>query len=201
MGTPVSATGERPKRGRAFGMKMRARNVAWLLPFLLSGCFHLHKAQPQQDQLFAPPLANLPKPPLLHPELSESAIVIPDQPLETDVDMEQEPIPAKRRKPAKPSQQASNTPPAPDESIGVSAIGQLSSGEPSDLRRETDESIVATEHGLNGLNRSLSDQEKKTAEQIREYIKKAREALNSGDVDGAHTLAAKAKVLLSELNQ
>jgi hypothetical protein len=54
---------------------------------------------------------------------------------------------------------------------------------------------------LNGLTRKLSGQEQKTAAQIREYLKQAREALISGDVDGAHTLAAKAKVLLSELNQ
>jgi hypothetical protein len=52
---------------------------------------------------------------------------------------------------------------------------------------------------LNGLNRSLSAAEKKTAAQIREYLKQGREALISGDVDGAHTLAAKAKVLLDEL--
>jgi hypothetical protein len=181
-------------------MKMRARNVAWLLPFVLSGCFQLHKAQPQQDQLFAPPLANLPKPPLVHPELSESSLTIPDLPLATDVDMEQEPIPAKRKKPPKTTQQAANTPPAADESAGVSAIGTLSSGEPSDQRNETEDSIAATERGLNGLGRNLSDQEKKTAGQIREYIKQAREALVSGDVVGANTLAAKAKVLLSELS-
>jgi hypothetical protein len=83
----------------------------------------------------------------------------------------------------------------------VSAIGQLSSGDPADMRRETVDSIAATERGLNGIGRTLSDLEQKTAAQIREFLKKAREALASGDVDGAHTLAAKAKVLLSELSQ
>ena len=34
---------------------------------------------------------------------------------------------------------------------------------------------------------------KKTAAQIREFLKQARQALTSGDVDGAHTLAVKAK--------
>jgi hypothetical protein len=32
-------------------------------------------------------------------------------------------------------------------------------------------------------------------------LKQAHVALASGDVDGAHTLAAKAKALLTELNQ
>jgi hypothetical protein len=83
----------------------------------------------------------------------------------------------------------------------VSAIGQLSSGDPLALRKETVDSIAAIERGLNGIARTLSDQEKKTAAQIREYLKQARSALTSGDVDGAHTLAAKARVLLSELSE
>jgi hypothetical protein len=183
-------------------MNMRARNVALLLPFFLTGCFHIHKVQTQQDQFFAPPLANLPKPPLVHPDLPDEALVIPEQPLATDADMEQEPVPpARHKRTAKPAQQAANTPPEPAETPGVSAIGQLSSGEPSDLSQETSNLIVATERGLNGLGRTLSGQEQKTADQIKEYLKKAKEALISGDVDGAHTLAAKAKVLLSELNQ
>jgi len=62
-------------------------------------------------------------------------------------------------------------------------------------------SIAATERGLNAITRKLSDQEQKTAAQIREFLKQARAALNSGDVDGAHTLAAKAKVLLGELSR
>ena len=52
---------------------------------------------------------------------------------------------------------------------------------------------------MSGLNRQLSDPEKKTADQVRDFLKQAREALSSGDMDGAHTLAAKAKVLLAEL--
>ncbi|MGD0628942.1 MAG: hypothetical protein ABR987_06295 [Terracidiphilus sp.] len=180
---------------------MRARNVAWLLPFLLTGCFHFGKTQIQQDQVLAP-IANLPKPPLVHPDLPDEALVIPDQPLATDADMEQEPVPAARhRRPVKPVQQAANTPPEPAETPGVSAIGQLSSGEPMDLRLETSDWIADTERGLNGLRRRLSGPEQKTAGQIKEYLRQAREALISGDVDGAHTLAAKAKVLLSELNQ
>jgi hypothetical protein len=47
----------------------------------------------------------------------------------------------------------------------------------------------------------LSDSDQKTADQIREFLKEARTALASGDVDGAHTLAAKAQVLLAALNQ
>ena len=183
-------------------MRMYARNAAWLLPLFLSACLHSHKPQPQQNQILVPTNENLPKPAVAHPELSASTVTIPDEPLATESNVKQEPIPpAKRKKPAKNTQQAASAPPAAPESPGVSAIGELSSGDPSDERRETDESIASTERGLNGLGRSLSAQEQKTAGQIREYIKQAREALLSGDMDGAKTLAAKAKALLTELSQ
>jgi hypothetical protein len=91
-----------------------------------------------------------------------------------------------------PEQAASGTP-------AVSAIGQLSSGDPSAMRNGTIESIASTERALNGVTRSLNEQEQKTAAQIREFLKQAKTALANGDVDGAHTLALKAKVLLGEI--
>ena len=81
----------------------------------------------------------------------------------------------------------------------MSAIGQLSSGETIDVRRQTDDAISATERGLNSISRPLNSAEQATASHIREFLKQAKAALQAGDVDGAHTLAAKAKVLLSEL--
>jgi hypothetical protein len=181
-------------------MKLPARSVAWLLPLLLTACFHKNK-QVQVEPL-APPIedAPLPKPVPSPTELPPPVITIPNQaPVpDTNANPQQKPPkpPVKHRKPpANSTQQASN------ESPGVSAIGKLSSGDPSDLRQQTVNSIAATERGLSGITRQLSDQEQKTAAQIREFLKQARAALASGDVDGAHTLAAKARVLLGELSQ
>jgi hypothetical protein len=183
-------------------MKLRAKNAAWLLPFFLTGCFPFHKNKPQLDQLLAPILVNLTKPPIMHPDLPLAALLLPDQPLVTEDDVEEEDVPAPRhRRLPGPVQQATNPPSAPDESTGVSAIGTLTSGEPYGMRRETEDSLAATERGLSAINRNLSDQERKTVAQIKEYIKQAREALNTGDVDGAFTLAAKAKTVLTELSQ
>src|SRR5580698_9630274 len=182
-------------------MKMRARDVAWLLPLFMTGCFFQKQPKPAAVAL-APPSIPGPRPPLTHPELPASIATIPEIPLELDALFEQEPIPAlRKRRPVKPAQQADTTPPPPAEATGVSAIGELTSGEPYDVRRETEDSIAATERGINGLNRNLSGPEQKTAAQVREYIKQAREALGSGDVIGANTLAAKAKVLLGELSE
>jgi hypothetical protein len=183
-------------------MKMRARNVAWLLPFFLTACFHFHKAQQPQVQALAPPTSKLPKPTAAHPDLPDSAVTIPSQPIKTDADtveVAQKAPPRHKKSPPKNAQQAVVTPPAPVENPAVSAIGNLSSDDPPDQKRQTEDSIAATERGLNGLGRNLSSQEQKIAAQIREYLKHARDALNTGDVDGASTLAAKAKAVLSEL--
>jgi hypothetical protein len=166
------------------------------LPLLLSGCL-LHKTQKTQAPVFAPDLGESKLPP--PSQEPPPAVTIPTNPPVNDTKLpEQTPKPpSKHKKPPATAdadaQQAANGTPA------VSAIGQLSSGDPAELRRQTEDSIAATEHGLNVINRSLNDQEQKTAEHIREFIKEAKAALASGDVDGASTLAAKAKVLLAEL--
>jgi hypothetical protein len=170
-----------------------------LLPLFLTGCFH--KTQQAQAVPLAPPIVDTP-PPKPEPsptDLPPPVVTPPNQPTEPAANTQPlppaKPSPAHRKPPARNSQLALNGSP------GVSAIGQLSSGEPADLRQQTENSIAATERGVNSITRSLSGQEKKTAAQIREFLKQARAALASGDADGASTLAAKAKVLLGELSR
>jgi hypothetical protein len=188
-------------------MRSPARSVAWLLPLLLTACFH--KARPINITQYLPPPSTVPKPEVEAVELPPSVTTIDSVPLTSDIELGQAPVkPARRRRPVNKNvqpapdatqQAAISAPPAPVETPAVSAIGQLSSGSSSDSQQRTLDSIAATERGLNGINRTLSDQDQKTAAHIREFLKQAREALASGDVDGARTLAAKAKVLLSEL--
>ena len=192
----------------------------WLLPLLLTGCFH--KTHQPPVEVLAPPILDAPppKPASAPTDLPPPVVTVPGQNESTGTNAEPQKPPVRHRKPpASSTQQATNgtpsasTPSAPSSggsgaaksgtggSGGVSAIGHLSTGNPSELRQQTLESIAAVERGVNGISRRLSDQEQKTAAQIREYLKQAKAALSSGDVDGAHTLAAKAKVLLSELSQ
>jgi hypothetical protein len=185
-------------------MTFRAKHFVLLVPFLLTGCI-FHKKQAPPVQALAPALSTAPKPEPVHPDLPASDATIPSQPIKTTAD---ESLPAKptsrhHHQPTKPPQQVVNVPPSPpaSETTTVSAIGQISTGGPTDLRNSVDESITSTEHGLNNIGRSFNDQEQKTAAQIREFLKQARDALTAGDVAGAKTLASKAKVLLSELSQ
>jgi hypothetical protein len=85
-----------------------------------------------------------------------------------------------------------------------SPIGQLTTGDTAlgeRTKHETADLIGGTQQGLNGIKRSLSTDEKVTASQIRTFLKQAQQALESGDTDGAHTLATKAKLLLDELTK
>jgi hypothetical protein len=199
-------------------MKLQARNVVWLLPLLLTACFH--KPHETQNQQFAPPVSTVPKPPVEHPQLPLSALTLPSESVDSDaddiLDEAAKPVQHRHRTVAKVTapeapETAAPTPPAnpqqasnAGEESEVPAVGVLSSssGDPIDLRRETTDSISDTERGLKDLvGRKLNGQEEKTATQIRQFIREARKALNSGDVDGAHTLAAKARVLLGELSE
>lgn len=183
-------------------MKLPVASVACILPLMLSGCL-FHRTHLAQNQTIAPPVT---QPPQLKPapvDLPPSANTIPPEPTE-NAKVSTEATPKRHKKwPNKNTQEAVNTlPPVPVPTTpAVSAIGQLSSGDPADVRQETQNSIASIEKDLNGINRSLDAPEQKTADQIREFLKQARAALTSGDVDGAHTLAAKAKVLLAELKR
>jgi hypothetical protein len=179
-------------------MRLSARCAAFLLPLLLAGCFH--KASQQQVKL-APPIEDTPPKPVTAPANLPPPVITPpaDTTKPADTTAEQQPAPKpppRHRKPAnKNTQVAAVEPPS------VSAVGQLSTGDATEARKQTVDAIASIEHGLNGVTRELSDQEQKTAAQIREFLKQAREALTSGDVEGAQTLTLKAKVLLGELSQ
>jgi hypothetical protein len=190
------------------GMKTPARIGLWLLPLLLTGCFH--RSHTAQSAPLAPAVtqpqqtAPVPEPAKVEPPAPKP--VEPAQPLASTnqtatntTPTNETPRPPVHHTPKKPvnphPQVASNG------AVGVSAIGQLSSGDPGDSRRQTEDSLSATERGLRGINRQLNDQEQRTMAHIREFLKQARQALASGDLDGAHTLAAKARVLLNELSR
>ena len=108
--------------------------------------------------------------------------------------------PAPAGPPAEPPvQQASSGQPAPLLRLVSSLLVNPAAGRQT--RRETLDLITNTENGLKGIKRNLSAAEQQTATQIQTFLTKARQALSTDDVDGAHTLATKAKVLLDELTK
>jgi hypothetical protein len=180
-------------------MRTPAKIAAWVLPWFLTGCwFHRNHKIPAPP--VAPPIdMNISGMPPTQPPPPN--VTIPTKPLayETQLPYESAKQPPRRRgKPATPANPAETEQP-PSGEVAVSAIGQLSTGDPAGARFQTERNLNDLERGLNGITRPLNDQEQATAAHIREFLRQAREALKSGDVDGATTLAAKVKVLLQEL--
>ncbi|HZB89415.1 MAG TPA: hypothetical protein VE291_12195 [Terracidiphilus sp.] len=175
------------------------------MPLVLGGC--THRNQQALNQPLAPPIVDTPIPPpqTTPTELPPSVVTVQPAPQPATQTPAQKPDqkprhPVRHPKPEtkQPAEQASNA--NPNGSPEVSAIGELTPGDSPDQRIRTEQSIDAVDRGIKAIARPLNDQEQKTAAQIREFLKQARAALTAGDVDGAHTLAVKAKVLLDELN-
>lgn len=191
-------------------MKLVARRVAWLLPLVLCAC--AHNPNQSQMQALAPPLEDTPPPP---PDISPAALPSPavNVPKTKEPVAIPEPVKAtpKHHKPSGKGASAAqaNAPGAPPPAqvaeaapaLEESASGSFETPAAPDSRKQTENSISEVERGLNGLGRKLNDQESKTSIQIREFLKQARTALATGDIDGAKTLAQKAKALLGELSQ
>jgi len=192
-------------------MKLVARRLVWLLPLVLSACVHNTKQQAQMQPL-APPIEDTPPPP---PDLAPSALPapvynIPKTPEPVAVPPEPEKPAPKHHKPGnKNSSSPENGASGPQNAqvaesaapAEVSALGSFATPEAPDSKKQTESSIADIEKGLNGIGRKLNDTEEKTSMQIKEFLKQARTALASGDLEGAKTLATKAKALLGELSQ
>jgi hypothetical protein len=192
-------------------MRISVTSASWLLPILvllplMQGCDQ--KAKPTQSQTLAPPIVDAPPPKPATVSTADLPPVVVGTPPETPpatADSGTKPVtppkkPARKKTapaPAQTTQEVANAGPPPS----VSAIGELSGGASGEKQSQTEDMINATEKGVNAITRSLNDSEAKTAAQIHEFLKQARGALATGDVDGAVTLANKAKVLLAELNQ
>jgi hypothetical protein len=198
-------------------MPHRGRASLALLVLLCTGC-PLHKSPPP-PQAQAPPLqtgsGTLTPPKTETQEKTTSPLASPlPAPSAQSVPLPPPPPPKKVRhrvkpKPADTTQtastagtQAAGTPsPTP---VSASPIGQLTTGDSAmgeRTKHETADLIAATLQGLNGIKRPLSADEKVTAAQIHIYLKGAQQALDTGDTDGGHNLATKAKLLLDELTK
>lgn len=96
--------------------------------------------------------------------------------------------------PAKPG--TTPTKPNPD----PLAISPDTSGNSSPAQRQSAEQLLASaQNNMNRINRTLNDQEQSMRQQVTNYIRQSRLALNDGDVERGYNLALKASQLSNEL--
>ena len=96
---------------------------------------------------------------------------------------------------------AAPTSAAPPPADTASVIGSLTAGgdaAPEEKQKASD-AIATVEKRLAGLSAGTLDSQKEGVARVRNFLRQAHEALNSGDADGAGTLATKAGVLLDDL--
>jgi hypothetical protein len=180
-----------------------------LLTAFLAGCRHKTKVTPPPAAQ-APVLPvsqstkNLPPPKMPPPELPAVGPASPattppkpkphKSPRHRIKHTESAPAPAKNQEPTAASNGATDMTP-------IGQITEAGGSTNTPRRNQILDEINSTEKGLNDIKRTLSKDEQTTAAQIRTFLAKARDALNQEDLDGAHTLVTKAKVLLDELTK
>jgi hypothetical protein len=90
------------------------------------------------------------------------------------------------------------TDPAPPD---TSTIGELSSGGDSNAKTQQDASelIAASDKRLAALPSTTISQQQSQLRRVRYFLRQAKQALSTGDAEGAKTLATKARLLLDDL--
>lgn len=100
-------------------------------------------------------------------------------------------------------EEAKRTATAGEEPPASTPIGQLSAapntqGLPSSKSIENE--IQWIQQQLKNIHHALDAKQQRTESQIQTFLAKATNALQAGDLDGAHTLTVKARVLLGEIH-
>ncbi len=162
----------------------------------LSGCIHLHKR---------------PKVPVLPPVLTPielETLPPPENPPMVDMPVvELPPIPVaaaaasprRERRRIAPTKPAAATPEeaTPEPMTDTAAIGELTAGGAANpqAQQEAADLIASIEKRLNAMSAQTVRTAAGADQRVRNFWRQAQEALNSGDTEGAKTLATKAKLL------
>ncbi|MEO6815425.1 MAG: hypothetical protein ABI177_01885 [Edaphobacter sp.] len=164
---------------------------------------HLHKAPklPVLPPVLTPiPLVTLP-PPANPPLIPTPVVTMPPMPIAAAAA-----TPRRERRrlaPKSASAPAEGTTPEPEPMTDEAAIGDLTAGGAANpqAQHEAASLIHTIELRVNGLSPQIAKKQRSQVNRVRNFWKQAQEALNSGDVEGATTLATKAKLLLDDLDR
>ena len=129
---------------------------------------------------------------------------MPEKPVVVEVAPTPPPPKKVRKKRVAPVISAPAPAPAPAQVAAAEpaiSLGQLSAGGDSGtaLRSETEQMMAAQKQRLERLPAPLVSAHTTEADQVRRFLKGSETAWQAGDVEGAHTLALKAKILLDDL--
>lgn len=177
---------------------LQSLGLACVLVFGVSGCRH---------KPVVPPLPPITQPVDLvvvprqepQPMIQPPQITLPPVPVASGVHPHRE----RRRRASTVNPSTPEVEPSSTSSPETAAIGSLSLGGVANphAQQEAADLIASIEKRLNGLSAQKAGTEKQQVSRIRNFERQAQEALNSGDVEGAKTLATKARLLLDDLEK
>lgn len=164
---------------------------------MLCGCRHRVRVSPLPPVLKPVALVEVP-PPASPPMLTPPHIKMPPVPVAAAMGR----LPRERRRPVvKDETPPPVAPPTPAEEAAT--IGSLTAGGTGNAqtKQEAANLIQWNERRLNALSAQKLEQQKDEVSTVKNFEKQAQDALNSGDAEGAMTLATKAKLLLDDLEK
>jgi len=164
----------------------------------LNGCRHKRPQLPVLPPVLAPVPLETPPGPKEQPMISPPVVELPPVPIAAAA---ASPRRERRRVAAKTAAAPEEATPEP--MPDTVAIGELTAGGAADPQAQQEDAnlIASIEKRLNALPARTVRRQRTQINRVRNFWQQAREALNSGDVEGAKTLATKAKLLLDDLEK
>ena len=178
------------------------RSLPWLaLLFCVGGIGCRHKAPPYQIPQGALVPVEL-EAPLPGEDSAEIATLpLPDLgPLPTTPPAP----PVQRRRPTTPREETQPAAPVPAEAAPADlAIGSLSTGSDAtpQIQQQAQEMISSIVKRISTLSSRTANTQRRELDKVRNFVKQAQQALNTGDTDGAKNLATKARLLMDDLEK
>jgi ribosomal protein S20 len=166
----------------------------------LGGCRHKVQVKPLPPVLSPVAVEDIPEPENL-PSVEAPQIKLPPVPYASNAGR-----PKRERKKPKVAaipEPAPVTVVPPAKSPEETAIGALTAGGEANpqTKQEAADLIASIEKRLNALSPQKAEESKAQVSQVKNFWKDAQDALQSGDAEGAKTLATKAKLLLDDLEK
>lgn len=162
-----------------------------------SGCRHRVRVRPLPPVLVPVALVDVP-PPKNPPMLTPPQVKMPSVPMASKMAR----LPREHRRPPIKVEDTVQSP-APTPAAEAAAIGSLTAGGASSpqTRQDAANLIGSNERRLAALPAQKAEAQRGEVSTVRNFEKQAQDALNSGDAEGAMTLATKAKLLLDDLEK
>jgi hypothetical protein len=190
---------QRPRNALRSRIRRFAAPCALVLAVGLAGCHH----KPVRPLLPIGVLAPVELEPSAPVENPPEIAMLPEPEL-GPLPAGEPPTPPRRRAPPAPRESEQPVQVAVNDAAAATlAIGALSAGgeDTAHTSQQAVDLINAVLKRIKALSSQIASAQKKEIRQARNYLDQAQKALNTGDAEGAHTLATKASLLIDEVDK